>query len=145
MGQSNLPNAYPQLSEGKPGLLGSITARAEAQTLRLALLYALLDKSAEIRLEHLRAALELWRYSADSAAFIFGQSIGDPTADAIVELLRNRPEGVTRTELNAHFGRNKSSAELEAAITLAQSNGFLRIDKRETGGRPAEILQLVSV
>jgi hypothetical protein len=136
---------YPQLSEGKPGLLGLITARAEAQTIRLALVYAVLDKSAEIRLEHLRAALELWRYSADSAAYIFGQSLGNPTADSIVEFLRTQPQGVTRTELNAHFARNKSKAELDAAILLAQSVGLLRIEKRETGGRPVEVLHLVSV
>jgi hypothetical protein len=36
---------YPTLSEGLPGLLGAITDRAEAQTIRLALLYALLDQA----------------------------------------------------------------------------------------------------
>lgn len=136
---------YANLSEGKPGLLGMVTARAEAQTLRLAMLYALLAKSAEIRLGDLRAALELWRYSADSAAYIFGQALGDATADAIVELLRERPEGVTRTEVSTHFDRNKSKAQLDAAIALAQSNGLLRIERRDTGGRPIEVLRLVSV
>jgi len=137
--------AYSRLDEDKPGLFGLVTARAEAQSLRLAMLYALLDKSAEIRIEHLCAALELWRYCADSAAYIFGQALGDPTADAIVELLRTRPEGVTRTELNAHFDRNKSKVELDRAVALAQQNGLLRIEKRETGGRPTEILSLVSI
>jgi len=136
---------YPKLSEGKPGLLGTVTARAEAQTLRLAVLYAVLGKSAEIRLADLRAALELWRYSADSAAYIFGQALGDSTADAIVELLRTRPDGVTRTELSIHFDRNKTKAQLDAAIALAQSNGLLRIERRETGGRPVEVLRLVTV
>jgi hypothetical protein len=136
---------YPKLSEGKPGLLGLVTARAEAHTLRLAVLYALLAKSAEIRLGDLRAALELWRYSADSAAFIFGNALGDSTADAIVDLLRARPEGVTRTELSAHFDRKKSKPQLDAAITLGQSYGLIRIERRETGGRPVEVLHLVSV
>src|SRR5690348_3327012 len=36
---------YPELSEGKPGLLGAVTSRAEAQTMRLACIYALLDSS----------------------------------------------------------------------------------------------------
>ena len=121
-----------------------MTARAEAQTIRLALLCALLDKSAEISLEHLSAALELWRYCSDSAAFIFGNSLGDPLADAILELLRAHPEGMTRTDVNNHFGRNKTKAALYAAIAVAQRNGSLRIDKRETGGRVAEVLQLVS-
>jgi hypothetical protein len=135
---------YPQLSEGKPGLFGQVTARAEAQAIRLALVCALLDKSAEIRLEHLSAALELWRYCSDSAAFIFGASLGDPLADAILEVLRSHPEGMTRTEVNNHFGRNKTKAALDAAITAAQRSGSLRIERRETGGRVAEVLQIVN-
>ena len=136
---------YRRLSDSKQGLLGLVTARAEAQTIRLAIIYALLDKSAEIRLEHLRAALELWRYSADSAAYIFGEAMGDPTADAIVELLRKSPEGVTRTSLSEYFSRNKKKAELDAAVSLAQSNGFIRVEKQMTAGRPVEMLRPVSV
>jgi hypothetical protein len=136
---------YPQLSEGKPGLFGQVTARGEAQTIRLALVCALLDKSADIRLAHLRAALELWRYCADSAAFIFGASLGDPLADAILELLRSHPEGMTRTEVSNHFGRNKTKAALDAAIAVAQRNGSLRIERRETGGRASEYLHFVCI
>jgi len=136
---------YPTLSAPKPGLLGLVTARAEAQTLRLTMLYALVGGSAEIRVDDLRAALELWRYSTDSAAYIFGQALGDPTADAIVDLLRGRPDGVTRTDVNAHFARNKSKSQLDTAIGLLQSNGLIRIERRETGGRPVEIFRLVSV
>jgi hypothetical protein len=137
-------DVYPELSEGKAGLLGMVTARAEAQTMRLALVYALLDKSAELRLAHLSAALELWRYCSDSAAFIFGASLGDPLANAILEVLRTHPEGITRTELSNHFGRNKPKAALDAAITAAQRCGSLRTEKRKTGGRMVEVVQLVS-
>jgi hypothetical protein len=136
---------YRQLSEGRPGLLGAINGRAEAQTMRLALVCAVLDKSAEIRLEHLEAALEQWRYCSDSAAFIFGNSLGDPLADAILEVLRTHPEGMTRTEVSNHFGRNKSKAAIDAAIAVARRNGSLRIERQETAGRVAERLQLVSV
>lgn len=45
---------YGGLSEGGPGLLGAVTSRAEAQVMRLACLYALLDKSALIRVERSR-------------------------------------------------------------------------------------------
>src|SRR5262249_39069049 len=54
---------YRELSEGRPGLVGSITARAEAQVCRLALLYALLDRSEAIGRPHLDAALALWKYA----------------------------------------------------------------------------------
>jgi len=48
---------YPELSAGKLGLFGAVTARAEAQVLRLSALYALLDRSTLIRPAHLVAAL----------------------------------------------------------------------------------------
>jgi hypothetical protein len=53
---------YPDLSAGKPGLLGAVIARAEAQTVRLALIYALLDGADKIDLPHLEAALAVWEY-----------------------------------------------------------------------------------
>jgi hypothetical protein len=136
---------YRRISEGGTDLFGAITGRAEAQIMRLALVYVVLDKSAEIRLAHLEAALELWRYCSDSAAFIFGASLGDPLADAILEVLRAHPEGMTRTEINNHFKHNKTKAALDAAIAVAQRNGSLRTEKRETGGRAAEYLQFVSI
>ena len=54
---------YPKLSTGYPGLLGNVTSRADPLVLRLSCLYALLDQSAHIRLEHLKAGAEVWRYS----------------------------------------------------------------------------------
>jgi hypothetical protein len=48
---------YPSLSAERPGLLGAVTARAEAQCVRLALLYTLLDGKANIEVPHLDAAL----------------------------------------------------------------------------------------
>jgi hypothetical protein len=44
---------YGPLSEGKPGLFGAVTGRAEAQALRLAALYAVMDESEAIEREHL--------------------------------------------------------------------------------------------
>ena len=136
--QERWADVYPQLDEGRPGLFGQVTARAEAQTIRLALLCALLDKSAEIRLEHLGAALELWRYCSDSAAFIFGASLGDPLADAILEVLRAHPEGMARTELSNHFGRNKSKAALDAAISARSGMAHFALkDERRQAGLPS--------
>jgi hypothetical protein len=136
---------YPDLSAGGQGLFGSVTARAEAHTVRLASLYALLDGSNVIGLPHLRAALELWRYASDSAAFIFGASLGDPLCDAILELLRGKPEGATRTEISEHFDRNKTKAQLDAALAALQSKGMIRGSQRATGGRAAEVWQLVAM
>ena len=59
-------DVYPKLSEGKPGLFGAVTSRGEAQVMRLAGLYAVLDRSQVIGVSHLRAALAAWKYCEDS-------------------------------------------------------------------------------
>ncbi|MDQ3960791.1 MAG: YfjI family protein [Pseudomonadota bacterium] len=79
---------YPELSQGMPGLFGAVTSRAEAQVIRLALIYALLDLCTEIRPEHLKAAIALWEYAEGSARYIFGSALGDPLADEIYRALR---------------------------------------------------------
>jgi Protein of unknown function (DUF3987) len=56
---------YERLSAGRPGLFGVATGRAEAHTIRLALIYALLDSATAIDLPYLEAALEVWRYAYD--------------------------------------------------------------------------------
>jgi len=97
--------AYSELTADRPGLAGAATARAEAHTVRLALTYALLDCSERICLEHLEAALAVWHYSAASAHWIFGDALGDPTADELWSAAKERPAGLTRTEVSELFSR----------------------------------------
>jgi hypothetical protein len=130
---------YSRLSAGKPGLAGAMSARAEAQTIRIALIYALLDGTNNIHASHLNAALAVWRYCEESTEYIFGSSLGDSTADEILRMLASKPEGATSTEINAHFGRNKSSDELRRALIVLQHASKIRSERRNTGGRPSEI------
>lgn len=129
---------YDNLSEGKPGLLGAVTSRAEPQVMRLACVYALLDSTPVIKERHLQAALAVWEYCEASARFIFGDSLGDPVADEILRLLRSRPEGMTRTEINNAFRRNRSAASIGQALTVLAENALATAEKEETSGRAAE-------
>jgi len=126
---------YPELSEGKPGLLGAVTGRAEAQVMRLACLYALLDLSDIIRLEHLCAALTLWDYCEQSARYIFGESLGDPLADEIKRVLDDTPDGMTRTELSNHFKRHKTAEQLALALDILIARGMVFKKEEQTAGR----------
>ena len=126
--------AYIELSQGRDGLYGAITARAEAQTMRLACLYALLDQSAEIREEHLRAALAVWTYCEESVRFIFGDALGHPIADQILRNLRQSPEGLSRTDINGLFKRNRSSTEIQQGLGLLADRGLARFSKELTNG-----------
>ena len=47
---------YPSLSDDKPGIAGSVLGRAVPEVMRIACLYATLDKSDKVGLDHLRAA-----------------------------------------------------------------------------------------
>jgi hypothetical protein len=129
---------YEKLSEGKPGLFGAATSRAEAQVVRLAAIYAVMDQTPTIHRAHLEAALALWRYAEASALYIFGAATGDRVADKIATALEEEPEGLTKTDLINLFKRNVSSDRIDQALALLEGLGRVRRETVETGGRPAE-------
>lgn len=135
---------YPDLSEGKPGLLGSVISRAEAQVMRLACIYALQDMSYVVRPEHLTAALALWEYCESSARYIFGQRLGDPIADELLSALRSHATGMTRTEIRDWFGRNRKADEINRGLSLLAKQGLARREESQSGGRPIERWYAVS-
>ncbi len=75
--QKRWEEVYPELKTS--GDTVPHTDRARPYALRMALLYALVEGSVVIRLEHLQAALALWSYCRASAKLIFG---GQQTAEA---------------------------------------------------------------
>jgi hypothetical protein len=120
-------------------LLGAVTARGEAQVIRLALIYALLDHSEQIDVPHLHAALAIWDYCDASAAYVFGGMLGDPVADEIMRALQQAgDEGMSRTAIRDLFGRNRSGDRIGAALALLTTSRRARMEMRETGGRSAE-------
>jgi len=130
---------YGPLSEGKLGLFGAVVGRAEAQVVRLATLYAVMDRSKAIEFEHLAAALALWDYAEESARYIFGDATGDPVADQIAEALTAAgQDGLTRTDVRDLFKRHKSADRIDQALTLLLKAGRARRTLEGTGGRPTE-------
>ena len=119
--------------------MGAVTSRAEAQAVRLSLLYALLDCSDTIRAEHVNAALAVWSYCEASARFIFGDSLGDAAADAILSALREAPTGMPRKDISdSVFQRHKSAGEIDRVLGVLVQAGLARSEREDTGGRPAE-------
>lgn len=129
---------YPELTADVPGLLGAIISRAEAQVIRLAVVYALLDSSQFIDKKHLRAALGVWRYCADSARYIFGDALGDRLADELLSALRKESKGLTRNQIRELFSRNRTESEITRALNALRECDLARCEVEETGGRPAE-------
>lgn len=131
---------YDDLAPDRPGLMGSILGRGQPQTMRLAMVYALLEGSTSIRYEHLEAAIALWHYCVESAEFIFRDALGDRDADRLLFALRSHPEGLSRTAiLSGVFRRNKSSDDLDIMLGRLVQGGLARSTKIPTDGRPKTV------
>jgi len=117
---------YHDLTTRDPGIIGVITGRGEAQTLRLSVLYAALDQSPVVELSHLEAAYAVWRYCEDSARYIFADALGDPIADTILQALTDAaPEGVSQTDISSVFSRNMKSSRLRRALHDLHAAGLV--------------------
>lgn len=131
--------AYQQLAEPQAGLAGQLTARAEAHVIRLALIYALLDRAAAIGPEHVHAALALHHYAARSTAWALEPDTGDPIAEHVHAALRHARDGLTRSQLIDLLHRNVSARRLDQALANLAAAGKADRQRVLTGGRPAEL------
>jgi hypothetical protein len=127
--------AYPVLSSDRPGLLGKLTGRAEAHTRRVACIYAVLDGAPLVSREHLRAALAVWAFCEDSVAQVFGEALGDGTADTILAALQLAgTDGLTLTELHAELGRNARATEVRRALAVLSEHKLARCQEEAVPG-----------
>jgi hypothetical protein len=134
---------YDVIADGElPGIAAALTNRAEAQTLRLALLYAVLDGSPRIDVVHLEAAWALWRYCQASVLYIWPDATGDRDVDRLIDAVRRaEPVGLSVGEAyETVFGKHKAVGPIAAR---AVRYGLVRIEKVLTDGRPREVLHAV--
>jgi hypothetical protein len=134
---------YPKLSNGGQGLAGAVLSRAEAQVLRLAGIYAILDKTRTVKTHHLEAALAVWEYCEASVYGVFGKKTGDTVADTILEALQKQGE-LSKQDIYKLFSNNVKAPRISTATELLVREGKAEIIKGEpTGGRPSDVLKLV--
>lgn len=126
---------YVKLMENAEGMFGAMTARGAPQIMRLSALFALLDLCPVIRPEHLNAAIALWDYSSASVRLIFGDTLGDPIADKIINAIKRSDDGLTLTEISNLFSRHHGS-KIEPALQWLMQTGAVKGQKIETSGRP---------
>jgi hypothetical protein len=135
---------YERLSENEDtGTIGAVTARAEAQLVRLAAHYALLDKSAEIDAPHLIAAAALWDYCEQTARYVFGGEASDDTESAILAALQEK--NLNLSEISLLFNRNvPAKAYRKALQALETGNKIERYSgKRINGGKAPTFFRLI--
>jgi hypothetical protein len=132
---------YYEMAEDEPGgLLEAVIARDAAQVLRLSVAYALSDSSHLIGVEHVEAAWAFWSYCRESAAYIFGDSLGSPVADRLLQALRaSGVDGLDGRQLDRALGGHVSAVEVRATLDLLNRRGFILTRDEETGGRPRRV------
>ena len=133
-------HTYRQLAaQPADGIIGQITARAEAHIIRLALIYALTDGHRQIRSPHLTAALALHDYAARSAAWALTGATGQPLAEQIHAALQQHPAGLSRSQISNLLRHNQPAGEIDTALQALHTAGRATVTRQATGGRPAQL------
>jgi hypothetical protein len=118
--------------------IDAVTARAEAQVRRIAVLYALLDRSRIVKVQHLRAGLEVWRFCDESARFVFGPMVPRSLEDRILEILAASGTPMGRTAISQKLSHHCASDEITVALRKLRAAGRAQAITVPTGGRSAE-------
>lgn len=124
---------YDALTKDNPGLVGCVINRAEAQVVRLAMIYCLLDGMTTIGIEHLEASLALWQYCEQSARYIFHGRQTDGIAEKILSALQQGP--MTGTELYRLFENNISKKRLEDCLSQLKASHQIEDEKVQASGK----------
>jgi hypothetical protein len=128
---------YAAIEDDREGLYGAVTARAEAQILRLSLTYALIDGSPSIGREHLLAGLAVWEYADESARVLFGNAFGDEVSERLYRAVEAAGEdGLDAQDQMEVFGRHIGAGRLNAARAYLERRRCIRTVSVKTKGRP---------
>lgn len=132
---------HGELSQEDEGVVGDVVSRAEAQALRLAMVYALVGESDVIERDHLGAALALWRYARESAHFIFGGTQSGLPGKILTLLQAAGGNGLTRKEISGGLSRNYPAAKIVEALAQLKRTGQAAMEllRNETARRPTEL------
>lgn len=136
------------LADKGEGREAQATSRAVPQVLRLSLCYALLDGSpGTIGVDHLRAAVAVWRYAEASARYVFGDPAAPEQSGEAAQLLAfitgAGDAGVTLTQVSVeHFKGHAQSHQIRGLLRSLLETG--RIDQRteKTRGAPRSVFSL---
>lgn len=117
---------YPEITHERGGVVGVITARAEAHILRLSAVYALLDHKPVIAIEHLLSASAAWQYCLDSAQYIFGSAsvVEDEIEQRILDALEERSK-LSTTEVHQLFNNRLGGDKITSALTTLEARGAI--------------------
>jgi len=119
-------NNYSKFEQqGPDGLAGKMTSRAAAHIRRIAMIYALIDLSDQIELEHFQAAEKLWNYCEESAMFIFSGMTKEQLR--ILNWIGQRDTANFNQIREDLYHRNKLAADVRADVDQLVKAGKLAV------------------
>ncbi len=135
---------YNAIDDDLDGVVGSLTARAEAQLLRLSVVYAMLDGSPVIELAHLDAAEAVWEHCAQTISRVFTCTEPDRVTPRLLAALEGAgAEGLDGSQQRDLFSRHLQGAALAGARAELERRGLAYTTAEDTGGRPRIVTRLV--
>ena len=130
---------YFKLSGGCSGIVGDLHARATTHITKLSLIISLLNQDRDISEKSLIAAIHLWQYCSDSVNFLYSNSLGDESLDALYSTIKEKPEGASRTDIRDLFSKNKSKLGVNQLLKSLESSGLVYSERIKTSGAPKEV------
>lgn len=134
---------YRRLTTPPPGNVGALMCRAAPHVMRVAAIYAIMDRSTFVKKVHLEAGLAFWKYCEESVAYLFGSAELDEHAQELLEGLRKAGEkGLTVTQIRRTiFGNHKDAgAWMKKVIPGLVRSGLAELKESKGKGRPTRIL-----
>jgi hypothetical protein len=134
---------YDELKENIPsGLWGEAVTRACPQIVRLSMIYALMDLSETVRVEHLRAAKAVWDYCHASARWALMECRYSLNAMKVLTALSAGGEK-SRSEIQQQVFHNHLTKREWKSI-LIELKDLVHVRSETTGGRSKILLSLKS-
>jgi hypothetical protein len=122
------------------GALVEFISRAAPNCLRIAAIYAALDRTDRITPAHLTAAAALVRYSIESARAVLHGSVDSELAAWIAQA---GADGRTKSDITKHFQGRGSAADHQRVLDRLVARGLISLTKRPRSdgrvGRAAEV------
>lgn len=151
----DLLNDYGRHLRSLLGLSGAMSARLHVIAARVALVHASIDRAASVDLSRVDRAIALTEYARAGLTWSFRDDVGDDDANVLYSAcLAAVPQGLSTRQAQAVIGRSGRFMKardllIEAGlitVTNRATNSTQTVtnpDGRQSGGRPAKILQVV--
>lgn len=134
---------YPHLDTDDEGAVGDMLGRVKPYLLRVALVYALLDRAAHVEPVHLLAAAAVCDYHTATVRRVYGARGAQALDDRILDAVRDAGGEITRTELSGKLNHHAKAAAIGAAVARLERAGLVSTGRRGgTGGRTAATVRM---